>query len=180
LEVAGVLIASTGMGLITVPAGRFDVQRGDVLSILCAVAFAFHIVWIGHFAPVLGFEAIALTQVATAAVLGVTTASFVGLARVQLTVGLAAAVLVTGLLATAVAFTTMAWAQQYTSANRAAVIFAIEPVIAWLTSFLVMGEKLPGRAILGAGLILAGILTVELKRMDAKLHLREGVVGPDV
>jgi drug/metabolite transporter (DMT)-like permease len=73
------------------------------------------------------------------------------------------AVLVTGLLATALAFTVMAWAQQYTSATRSALIFSLEPVVAWFTSWLLTGEVLSGRASGGAALILAGILLVELK-----------------
>ena len=65
------------------------------------------------------------------------------------------------LLATALAFTTMAWAQKYTTATRSALIFSLEPVVAWITSWVLTGETLPVRAKLGAGLILAGILLVE-------------------
>jgi drug/metabolite transporter (DMT)-like permease len=38
----------------------------------------------------------------------------------------------------------------------------LEPVFAWITSYLLTGETLSARAAAGAGLILAGILTVEL------------------
>jgi drug/metabolite transporter (DMT)-like permease len=67
----------------------------------------------------------------------------------------------------------MAWAQQYTSATRAALIFALEPVVAWFTSFLLTGERMSVRQVCGAGLILAGIVTVELKRTGVTEHLRE-------
>jgi drug/metabolite transporter (DMT)-like permease len=78
--------------------------------------------------------------------------------------GVAVAVLVTGLLATAVAFTTMAWAQQYTTATRSALIFALEPVVAWVTSYMLFGETLSVRGGVGAALILAGVLMVETKK----------------
>jgi drug/metabolite transporter (DMT)-like permease len=68
-----------------------------------------------------------------------------------------------GLVATAAAFTIQAWAQQYTTSTRTALIYALEPVFAWITSFLVIGEKLSARMAGGAVLILAGILLVELK-----------------
>jgi drug/metabolite transporter (DMT)-like permease len=74
-----------------------------------------------------------------------------------------AAVLITGLLATALAFTTMAWAQKYTTATRSALIFTLEPVVAWITSWVLTGETLPMRAAAGGGMILAGILLVELR-----------------
>lgn len=179
-EVAGVLVASGGMALMTLPSGKPAMTRGDILSIFCAVAFAFHIVLIGHYAPLIGFEAIAALQVATAAALGLATFRLEQSGGPHFTLGVAAAVLVTGLLATALAFTTMAWAQQYTSATRAALIFALEPVIAWITSFLLGGETLAGRGVLGAGLILTGIVMVELKRTDVRKHHRERVADPDV
>ena len=74
-----------------------------------------------------------------------------------------AAILVTGLIATAAAFTIQAWAQQFTPATHTALIFALEPVFAWLTAYLVEGEKLGLRATIGALLILAGVLLSELK-----------------
>jgi drug/metabolite transporter (DMT)-like permease len=154
--------------------------RGDLLSMFCAVAFAFHIVLIGHFAPLIGFETLAVVQVATAALLASVVLPVTGAASAHFTPEVAAAVLITGLLATALAFTTMAWAQQYTSATRAALIFALEPVVAWLTSFLLTGETMSGRGIFGAVLILAGIVMVELKRTDVQEHLRERVADPDV
>jgi drug/metabolite transporter (DMT)-like permease len=171
LEVAGILIASFGMVLMTLPLSlRFEMGRGDILSFLCAVTFALHIVIIGHFSPVIGFESLAVIQIAMAAVLGIGASSavhwFAEPLRFHLTPGVAVAVLVTGLLATALAFTTQAWAQQYTSATRAALIFALEPVVAWVTSWALTGETMTNRGKVGAGLILAGILLVELKKTE--------------
>ena len=60
------------------------------------------------------------------------------------------AILVTGLLATALAFTIQAWAQQYTTSTRTALIYMLEPVIAWMTSYFLVGEGLSGRAAAGA------------------------------
>jgi drug/metabolite transporter (DMT)-like permease len=89
----------------------------------------------------------------------------------------AAAVLVTGLLATALAFTTMAWAQQYTSSTRAALIFTLEPPVAWLTSYALTGEKMANRGKVGAGMILAGILFVELRRAELRrAELQKGKI----
>lgn len=171
VEVAGILIASMGMMLMTSSGtvlGWADLQsglsRGDILSLLCAVTFAFHIVIIGHYSQLHGFESLAVMQIATAAALGATLFWFVRPLRFHLTPGVASAVLVTGLLATALAFTTQAWAQQYTSPSRAALIFALEPPVAWFTSYVLTGEKMANRGKVGAGMILAGILLVELTR----------------
>ena len=73
------------------------------------------------------------------------------------------ALLVTSLLATALAFAVQTWAQRYSSPTRTALIFSMEPVFAWATSYVVAGEVLSRRAAFGGVLILAGILMVELK-----------------
>ena len=166
VEIAGILIASFGMMLMTVtPATlRFGTGKGDLLSFFCAVVFAMHIVVIGHYSPIIGFESLAVIQIAVVAVAGFVLSTFAEPLRFHLTPSLGATLLVTGLLATAVAFTTQAWAQQYTSSTRAALIFALEPVVAWLTSWALTGETLPNRGKVGAGIILAGILLVEFTR----------------
>lgn len=170
VEVGGIVIASVGMTLMTLPAGvgwRLGMSQGDVLSVLCAITFAIHIVIIGHYSRLNGFQSLAVGQIATAAVLGTVLVWFAEPVRIRLTPFVAIAVLVTGLLATALAFTTQAWAQQYTSATRAALIFSLEPLIAWLTSYVLTGEQMGNRGKVGAGMILAGILAVELSRAES-------------
>jgi drug/metabolite transporter (DMT)-like permease len=80
------------------------------------------------------------------------------------------AILITGLLATALAFSVMAWAQRYTSAARTALIFMLEPVVAWITSYAIVGEGLSGRAAAGAALILGGVAMAELKPLNPRPH----------
>ena len=74
-------------------------------------------------------------------------------------------------IASAVAFVLLTWAQQHTSVTRAAIILTLEPVFAWIVSWIFEGEVLSTRAAIGAGLILAGILLVELKPPRAPAHL---------
>jgi drug/metabolite transporter (DMT)-like permease len=73
-------------------------------------------------------------------------------------------------LATALAFTIQAWAQRRTTATRTGLIYMLEPVFAWITSYLLVGEGLTGRAAAGAVLILGGVLMVEMKPLRPRLH----------
>ena len=79
-----------------------------------------------------------------------------------LTPRLILALAVTSLLATAAAFTIQSWAQQHLPPTHTALLLTLEPVFAWLTSFLLLGERLGIRSLAGAGLIFAGILVTEL------------------
>lgn len=172
LEVLGVLVATTGLALMTLqgPPGSVDINKGDLLTLACAVAFAGHIVTLGHYSEKLSFEVLSITQVATAAVLGLALFRWVEPPRVQWHPLVISAILVTGLLATALTFTVQAWAQRYTSSTRTALIYTLEPVFAWLISYWFLGEGLAGRSAAGAALILGGVVLVEAKPMQSQLH----------
>lgn len=168
IEVGGILIATLGMALMTLPPGsgwEWRMSTGDLLSFLCAVAFAVHIVVVGHYSQREGFQSLAVVQIATVAVLGSIFMGFAEPVHFHMTPRVAIVVLTTGLLATALAFTTQAWAQQYTSPTRAALIFTLEPPVAWLASYLATGERIASRGKVGAAMIVVGILTVELTKV---------------
>jgi drug/metabolite transporter (DMT)-like permease len=162
-EIAGVVCATAGLALLTLQGEALGIRRGDLLTLVCALSFAAHIVILGHYGGAVAFEMLAVMQVGTAAVLSLASFWWFEPPFIELRAGMLAAVAFTGLAATAVAFTVQAWAQQYTTATRTALIYALEPVFAWVTSFIVIGERLSVRAVFGALLILAGILLVEIK-----------------
>ena len=72
-EVAGVLVATAGLGLMTLEGAIGSIGRGDLLTFFCAVAFAAHIVTLGHFSEQMSFELLSVTQVGAAAVLALVT-----------------------------------------------------------------------------------------------------------
>lgn len=169
-EVFGVLVATAGLALLTVEGPIGSVGRGDLLTLLCAVAFAGHIVTLGHYSEIVSFEMLSIVQVATAAVLSLGSFWWAEPLKIVWHPALVYAILITGLLATALAFTVQAWAQKFTSPTRTALIYMLEPVFAWLISYLALGEGLAGRAAFGAALILGGVALVELKPMQIRLH----------
>jgi drug/metabolite transporter (DMT)-like permease len=170
LELAGVSVATIGMALLTLEGPIGSVSRGDLLTLCGAAAFAAHIVTLGHFSKSMGFELLSVTQVGAAAVAALSLVWWVEPIRIEWKPVVIWTILITGLLCTAMAFTVQAWAQRYTSATRTALIYALEPVFAWATSWVILGESLSGRAAAGAILILAGVLLVEMKPFQARLH----------
>jgi drug/metabolite transporter (DMT)-like permease len=169
-EAIGVVIATVGMGLMTLHGSAGGVALGDTLVILCALAFAAHIVVLGHYSKMATFEPLAVWQLGTTAVLALAGFWWIEKPFFHPSPMLWLALLVSSLLSTALAFTVQTWAQQVTTATRAALIFALEPVVAWLFAFVIMGERLPPKAVLGAVLILAGIVVAELKPIWLERH----------
>ena len=164
----GALAAFSGLYFLAVPpSGLAALNRGDLLILACAFMFALHVISIGHYsvrysAGALTLIQVAITELFTALCVPLFALAGIERARVLWTPGLIVGVIVTGILATALAFSVQVWAQQYTSANHAAIIFSLEPVFAGLTSFVFFHERLGGRALAGATLILGGILVAEI------------------
>jgi drug/metabolite transporter (DMT)-like permease len=167
-RVVGIVLALAGLFLMTVPGGGANladfakVNLGDILSIACAIGFAFHIVFVGRASQRFPFEQIAVSQIATAAVLMALSAPLLEKPHFHPSGTVIATILITGIFGTAVAFTVQAWAQQFTPATHTALIFNLEPVFAWLTSFVYLKERLGLRAGAGALLILGGVLISEI------------------
>jgi len=174
-EVAGVLVATAGMGLLTLEGAIGSIGKGDLLTFFCAIGFAAHIVTLGHYSEQVSFELLSVGQVGAAALWSLALFWWMETPKVEWHPVLVYAILVTGLLATALAFTLQAWAQQYTTSTRTALIYMLEPVFAWITSYLLVGEGLAGRAAAGALMILGGVILVELKPLNVRVRPREEV-----
>jgi drug/metabolite transporter (DMT)-like permease len=169
-EIGGVCCATAGLGLLTLTGATMSISRGDLITLGCTLAYAAHIVTVGHYSGAVPFETLAVMQVGTSALLAWASFWWFEPPFVHWSGGMVAATVFVGLAATAGTFTVQAWAQQYTTSTRTAVIYALEPVFAWITSFLVTGETLSARMVCGSVLILAGILLVELKPVPPGEH----------
>lgn len=162
-EALGMILATAGMALLTMPSFGLSIGRGDLLVLGSTVAYALHILALGYFARFVSHRKLALYQISTGAILGALTFWWLETPNWHFTGEVLLALVVTSLLATAFAFSIQSWAQQFTTPTRTALIFSMEPVFAWAASFLIAGETLSGRALIGAGLILSGIVLAELK-----------------
>jgi drug/metabolite transporter (DMT)-like permease len=168
VEIAGGGLAMIGMAMLTAPsAGTF--ARGEILSLAGAFAFAGHILVTGHYAGRAGLNAFSLLQLGTAALVFWAALPWLEPVHLQVTGRLISAILITSLICTAIAFTVQIWAQRRTSSTRLALIYTLEPVSAAASSFALLGEVLTPLSLLGAFLILAGVLIVEL-RPERPIH----------
>ena len=165
----GALLAFTGILLLTIPATGAgllpdfsSVNIGDLLTFCCAVGFAFHCIALGHASPRIRFQPLALLQVGFCAFFMALSMPLIEQPHMHFTLRLCVALAVAAVLATAAAFSIQSWAQSILPATHTALLMTLEPVFAWITSFLVMGERLGLRPASGAILILAGIALTEL------------------
>jgi drug/metabolite transporter (DMT)-like permease len=155
----GVALALAGLAMLTgISAGS---SVGDLLVLGAAALYALQIVLMERFAP--RYDPFALT---TAEMM----AAFVGFAAIAVVAGQVevphgatvwGALIVTGVFASAFAYLVQAWAQQRTSANRTALVFALEPVFAGIFGFALAGDRLGALGWTGCAVIMCGIAVAE-------------------
>jgi drug/metabolite transporter (DMT)-like permease len=167
LAFAGLILLTstpgTGMALLYNPGRGAGMHLGEWLTLLCAIAFAAHLLTLAHAAPQLSARRLGTLQIAFAAVFMLFTLPLGGKPSLHLTPTAILALAITALFATAAAFTIQSWAQQILPPTHTALILTLEPVFAALTSLLFFHERFGPRELLGAALILAGILLAELR-----------------
>jgi drug/metabolite transporter (DMT)-like permease len=160
--VVGSLLGLLGLYCLVLPSRLETVNRGDFFTLLGAVAFAFHIVLVGSYTRRFSFRQLVPTQILVVGLLSTLSLPFDPNLHLTWTARLIFALIVTAVLATCFAITAQNWAQQYTPAAHAAIIFTLEPLFAALTSWLVTAEHFGGRFLVGAALIMAGMIVSEL------------------
>jgi len=156
---AAVAVATAGLALLSLRG--LSVGTGEAITLLCAVAFALHIVGLGEWSRPQDAYGLAVVQLATVAVLSIVIAAPDTLAPPP-DAGVWGAILLTAIVATAFGFFGQTWAQAHLPPTRAAVVMTMEPVFAGVFGVAVGGDDLTARTVLGALLVLAAMYLVEL------------------
>ncbi len=163
----GVLIAFAGLLYLTTPPGTTvrtlvsAIGLGDLLTLFCAIAFALHLLTLAHTSRLMPAGLLATLQIAACTVFMLLSLPLEH-PHATFTPRLIFTLLLTALLCTAAAFTIQSYAQQHLPPTHTVLLLSLEPVFAWITGLAFLHQTLGRRALLGAALIFAGILLIEL------------------
>jgi len=155
-------VSALGLYLLTGGAGSDPTLRGDGLVLLCAFAFAAHILATGRAARNHDVGALLAVQLGVCGVFCLGVAAAMGDLEVPRGATVWSALLVTSLVASAIGFFVQTYAQRHAPPARTALILASEPAFAGLFGFALAGDRLSAMALVGAALIMAAIVAVEL------------------
>jgi drug/metabolite transporter (DMT)-like permease len=165
----GAAASFAGLYLLTVPRRGFaELNRGDLLVMGCAVLYALQIIFIARYTGKYSLGALSCLQVILAGLGSTIAVPVLNLTRwepffIRFTFQMEFGVIVTAIFTTALAYPLLVWGQRHTTATNTALILTAEPVFAAITSFVVLHERLGGRPLAGAMLILGGIGLAEWK-----------------
>ncbi|CAH0122087.1 hypothetical protein PAE9249_04627 [Paenibacillus sp. CECT 9249] len=158
----GAVLAMLGVGVLSLEFNS-SLNIGDVLTLLCAACFAFHIFYTGEFVKRHDPIGLTIIQMIVACLLSVLAVLFRGEAVFHADArGLLAASYL-GVFSTTIAFLLQTIAQKFTTETKAAIILSTEALFGTLFSVLILHETITLRMAVGSVLILIAIVTAETK-----------------
>jgi len=159
----GILLAAAGLWFLSITPG-FAINPGDLYVFGCAIFWTAHVLLIGYLAPRRDPVHIAMIQFTVCAVLSWLVA--IGFEEIRMDQILAGAwpILYGGVLSVGIAYTLQIVAQQHAHPAYASIVLSLESAFAVLGGWLILAEPLTGRILLGCGLMLAGMIIVQLRK----------------
>lgn len=161
----GASLAVVGMYLLSVTSD-LSISFGDLLILIGALFWAGHVLLIGKLCPGMdGVDAVKLStvQFAACAVLSLGVAAFTEEITLTGIMDAGLPIAYGGLMSVGVAYTLQVVAQRDAQPAHAAIILCLESVFAAIGGWLMLGEILSVRAMIGCGLMLVGMILSQLK-----------------
>lgn len=168
-NILGVAAVVGGLWLLTSPSGS-EFNTGDALTLVCAVVFALYIVYLDVVSHEMTALQLTFIQVVSTAVFACVTALLFEEMFFRVSVGSVISVVYLTGFATILSLYMQTRYQKDTTPTRAVIIFSIEPVFASIIAWWLLAEHLGNLGIMGAALIIAGVLVSELSDMIPVLN----------
>lgn len=162
-----VILCFIGIALLTLGDDfsiNMDHLKGDLLCLMCAVAYAVDLLLTEKAVSHEEVDAynLGVFQLGVTGTLNLIMALLVETPQLPETGAVWSSVIFLAVFCTGVAFVLQPVAQQYTTASHVGVIFTLEPVFAAIVAYFFAGEVLSAKAYLGAVLMLASIFIMEI------------------
>ena len=158
---AAVIIALIGLYLLCMKEG-LSLNKGDALVMICAVLFAFQILSVDHYSPLVSGVELSMMQFLVCGVgSGIPALIF---EKPQIPSILAAwqPILYAGALSCGVAYTLQIIGQKNLDPTIASLIMSLESCISVLAGWLILGQAMSARELLGCAVMFAAIILAQL------------------
>ena len=157
----GAILAAIGLYFLSVTE-QFTIEMGDLLVLIGAIFWATHVLIVGWLSPRINPIKLAFSQYVACSILSLITASVVELITLSSIFEAAIPILYAGLLSVGIAYTLQVIAQRDAHPAHAAILLSLEAVFAAVGGWLILGEIISPRGLVGCGLMLAGMLLSQL------------------
>jgi drug/metabolite transporter (DMT)-like permease len=166
----GAILAAIGLYFLSVTE-QFTIEMGDLLVLIGAIFWAAHVLIVGWLSPRINPIKLAFSQYVACSILSLITASVVELITLSSIFEAAIPILYAGLLSVGIAYTLQVIAQRDAHPAHAAILLSLEAVFAAVGGWLILGEIISPRGLVGCGLMLAGMLLSQLWGLMSKISV---------
>jgi drug/metabolite transporter (DMT)-like permease len=160
--IIGVILAVVGLGLMTLNSD-YILNIGDFYTLLCAFAYALHIILVERYTVKVDSISLAIIQIGVVGVISFIISLFYYESFIiPSSHSVLAGIFITGILATSMAYIIQNTMQKFTSATHTALIYTAEPVFSAIFAYILLGEIMTIRGIVGSIFILLGMILAEI------------------
>lgn len=157
----GVALAAVGLYFLCITDG-FSISTGDLIVLLCAVVFSIHILLIDHFSPKVDGVRLSCIQFFVSGILCAVPMLIVEQPQLGEILVAWQPLLYAGVLSSGVAYTLQIVAQKNTDPAVASLLLSLESVFSVIAGWIILGERLSGREMLGCVLVFAAVVLAQL------------------
>ncbi len=159
-----VFMAIVGLYLLCIPWGKgfTDINVGDVYVLVCAFAFALHILTIDHFSDKANGIDMSGIQFFVCAILNLIVMGFFETTAISDVLISWKALLYTGILSGGVGYTLQIVGQKDTDPTIASLILSLESVFAAICGYLILDEVKSTQEVIGCCIMFAAIILAQL------------------
>ena len=165
---AGVGLAVAALYLLCMPQSGFQIERGDLMLLGCAVCFTGQILCVDYFAPQVNGAALARDEFLITGILSMMIALAAEPIEWKGILDAAIPILYTGICSGAIGYTLQIIGQKTVDPTIASLIMCMESVFAVLTGAVLLGEQMTGRETVGCILMFTAVLLAQLSPVIAK------------
>jgi drug/metabolite transporter (DMT)-like permease len=144
---------------------------GDIISLVAAIIIALHIIMTGKYVKTNDLLALISYQFLFSAVFSLIFNLIFSPESIKLEYSTESwgAIIYLGIFGTLVCYFIAVWAQKYLSYITVTLIYSLEPVFAAVFAFFILSEMMGPKKLLGAGLILFGVIFIEIPFRKLKI-----------
>lgn len=157
-----VALAVVGMYLLCMKDGSFTIERADIMLLLCALAFSFHILVVDYFSPKVDGVKMSCIQFFVCGVLSAVGMLFTETPDISNIQAAWLPLLYAGLLSCGVGYTLQIVGQKGINPVIASLIMSLESVISALAGWVILGQVLSPKEILGCILMFVAIIITQI------------------
>lgn len=155
-------LAVVGMYLLCMKDGSFTIERADIMLLLCALVFSFHILVVDYFSPKVDGVKMSCIQFFVCGVLSAVGMLFTETPDISNIQAAWLPLLYAGLLSCGVGYTLQIVGQKGINPVIASLIMSLESVISALAGWVILGQVLSPKEILGCVLMFVAIIITQI------------------